>query len=58
MDRKDDDIVLIKVKRKTRDVLKGEGIKGDTYEVIIKRLLKCAHKSKRKVVDKVEAGYA
>ena len=53
----DKTIVLIKVSYGTREALKAEGIKGDTYEVIIKRLLKQAHRAKRKVVEVGELGY-
>jgi hypothetical protein len=34
-----DEIVRIKVRRKTREELKRCGIKGETYEVIIRRLI-------------------
>ena len=34
------EIVRIKVKRKTRDALKRCGIKGETYETIIQRLMR------------------
>ena len=36
----EDKIVLIKVKTLTREVLKTRGIKGETYDDIINRLLK------------------
>ena len=38
----EDDIVLIKVKRKTRENLKKKGIKGETYDTIINQLMRGA----------------
>ena len=35
----EDKIVLIKVKTSTREALKKRGIKGETYDTIINRLL-------------------
>ena len=36
----EEELVRIKVKRKTREELKKYGIKGETYEAIIQRLMK------------------
>ena len=36
----EEELVRIKVKRKTREDLKKMGIKGESYEVIIQRLMK------------------
>ena len=36
---KEDKIVLIKVRESTREVLKRHGIKGETYDTIIQRLM-------------------
>jgi hypothetical protein len=44
----DDDVVFIKVRRSTREELKGYGIKGDTYEVIIRRLIRCYQNERAK----------
>jgi hypothetical protein len=54
---KEDKIVLIKVAESTREALKREGIKGETYDVIIKRLIKLTHKGKRQVAEDGRAGY-
>lgn len=35
-----DEIVRIKIRRKTREELKQYGVKGETYEIIIRRLMK------------------
>lgn len=36
---RDDDVVMVKVERSTREALKKRGIKGETYDIIIRRLL-------------------
>ena len=41
----EDKIVLIKVKTSTREALKEQGIKGETYDTIINRLIKRAEES-------------
>ena len=42
----EDKIVLIKVRDSTREALKKRGIKGETYDTIIKRLLEGAGNGK------------
>jgi len=40
-----EDITTIQITKTTRDELKKHGIKGDTYDEIIQRLLKLANKT-------------
>jgi hypothetical protein len=42
---REDDITTIQIKKTTRDELKKLGIKGETYDTIIRRLLDTAKKS-------------
>ena len=42
----EDKVVFIKVRESTREQLKKAGIKGETYDTIIKRLLEKGEKEK------------
>lgn len=44
---KKEDITTIQISKATRDKLKEQGKKGETYDEIIKRLLKLVESSKR-----------
>jgi DNA-directed RNA polymerase alpha subunit len=39
MEETEEDIVMVKVKRKTREKLKAKGKKGETYENVITQML-------------------
>lgn len=42
---KEDNITTIQIRKSTRDELKKLGIKGETYDTVIRRLLETAKKS-------------
>ena len=42
---KKENITTIQITKATRDELKKQGIKGETYDIIIRRLLELAKKS-------------
>jgi hypothetical protein len=42
---KEDDITTIQIRKTTRDELKKLGIKGETYDTVIRRLLETSKKS-------------
>jgi hypothetical protein len=42
---KEDNITTIQVRKSTRDELKKLGIKGETYDTVIRRLLETAKKN-------------
>jgi len=44
---KKENITTIQITKATRDELKKHGIKGETYDIIIKRLLELAKKSSK-----------
>ena len=44
---KKENITTIQIDKATRDELKKHGIKGETYDIIIRRLMELAKKSKK-----------
>jgi len=46
---KKEHITTIQISKATRDELKKHGIKGDTYDEIIRRLLELANKSSKAI---------